>query len=134
MWPLGLTVDPDATVLASESGAGRIVSINGSGVDTVVDGLETPQGILVWGTHLLVLDAGRRALIDIDLETEAQQTLAANLPVGVPPGVVAKPLRGTPPFSGPMGPFASIAAGPDGTVYLSADAEGGVMALRTTSR
>ena len=27
-----------------------------------------------------------------------------------------------PPFSGPQGPFAGIAAGPDGTLYVSADA------------
>ncbi|MGY2010303.1 SMP-30/gluconolactonase/LRE family protein [Nocardia gipuzkoensis] len=128
--PMGVAFGPDGTALVSESGAGRIVSISGGGVDTVVDGLETPQGILVRGRQLLILDVGLKALIGVDLETKARQTLAANLPVGAPPGVVAKPLRGTPPFSGPMGPFAGIAAGPDGTVYLSADAEGSVLALR----
>ena len=35
-----------------------------------------------------------------------------------------------PPFSGPQGPFAGIAAGPDGTLYVSADGEGSVLALR----
>jgi len=39
-------------------------------------------------------------------------------------------MRGVPPFSRPQGPFAGIAAGPDGTLYLSADAEGSVLALR----
>jgi hypothetical protein len=34
------------------------------------------------------------------------------------------------PFSGPQGLFAGIAAGPDGTVYISADADGSVLALR----
>jgi hypothetical protein len=29
-----------------------------------------------------------------------------------------------------MGPFAGIAAGPNGTLYVSADAEGSVLALR----
>ncbi|MEV0248197.1 SMP-30/gluconolactonase/LRE family protein [Nocardia sp. NPDC050712] len=130
--PMGVAFGPDGTVLVSESGAGRIVSISGSGVDTVMDGLETPQGILVRGKQLLIVDAGLQALIGVDLETGARQTLATNLPVGAPPGVVAKPLRGTPPFSGPMGPFAGITAGPDGTVYLSADAEGSVLALRFT--
>ena len=33
-------------------------------------------------------------------------------------------------FGGPLGPFAGIAAGSDGTLYLSADAEGSVIALR----
>jgi hypothetical protein len=35
-----------------------------------------------------------------------------------------------PPFSGPQGPFAGIAAGRDGTLYVSADGDGGVLALR----
>ncbi|WP_067693847.1 SMP-30/gluconolactonase/LRE family protein [Nocardia jejuensis] len=128
--PMGVAFGPDGTVLVSESGGGRIVSISGSGVETVVDGLHTPQGILVRGNRLLIVDVGVKALVGVDLETGARQSLAENLPVGAPPGVEAKPLRGTPPFSGPMGPFAGIAAGPDGTVYLSADAEGSVLALR----
>jgi hypothetical protein len=33
-------------------------------------------------------------------------------------------------MSGPMGPFAAIAAGADGTLYVSADAEGSVLAIR----
>jgi len=39
-----------------------------------------------------------------------------------------------PPFSGPQGPFAGIAAGPDGTLYLSADADGSVLALHPPRR
>jgi hypothetical protein len=38
-----------------------------------------------------------------------------------------------PPFSGPQGPFTGIAAGPDGTIYVSADAEGSVLAIRRRS-
>ncbi|MGV9408624.1 SMP-30/gluconolactonase/LRE family protein [Nocardia sp. NPDC003693] len=127
--PMGVAFGPDGTILVSESGAGRIVSVGGAGVDIVVDGLDTPQGILVRGNHLLIVDVGLKALISVDLETKTRTTLAANLPVGAPPGVVAKPLNASPPFSGPMGPFAGIAAGPDGTIYLSADAEGSVLAL-----
>ena len=59
-----------------------------------------------------------------------RSTVASGLPVGPPPGVEPKPLRGMPPFSGPQGPFAGIAAGPDGTLYVSADGEGSVLALR----
>ncbi|MET9214135.1 MULTISPECIES: SMP-30/gluconolactonase/LRE family protein [unclassified Nocardia] len=128
--PLGVALGPDDTVLVSESGSGRIVSIGSGGVDTVVDGLDTPHGILVRGNQLLIVDVGLKALIEFDLATKVRSVLAANLPVGVPEGVVAKPLLGTPPFSGPMGPFAGITAGPDGTVYLSADAEGSVLTLR----
>jgi sugar lactone lactonase YvrE len=127
--PTGVAFGPDGTALVSEAGGGRVVSVNGT-VDTVVDGLRTPQGILVRGNQLLIVDVGLKELISVDLQTKARQTLAANLPLGAPPGVVAKPLNASPPFSGPMGPFAGIAAGPDGTIYLSADAEGSVMALR----
>ncbi|MGP2440772.1 SMP-30/gluconolactonase/LRE family protein [Streptomyces sp. JW3] len=128
--PLGVALGPDGTCYVSESGAGRIVRVTGSGVDTVADALDEPQGVLVRDGRLHVVDAGARALIGVDLETKARHTLAHDLPVGAPPGVTPKPLKGLPPFSGPQGPFAGIAAGPDGTLYLSADAEGSVLALR----
>jgi hypothetical protein len=44
--------------------------------------------------------------------------------------VVPKPLQGMPPFSGPQGPFAGITAGPDGTLFMSADADGSLLAFR----
>ncbi|WP_024804500.1 SMP-30/gluconolactonase/LRE family protein [Nocardia sp. BMG51109] len=128
--PRGVAFGPDGTVLVSESGAGRVVSVGGAGVGTVVDGLANPHGILVRDGALHIVDADAKELVRVDLETKARTTLAANLPVGAPPGVVPKPLLGTPPFSGPMGPFTGIAAGPDGTLYVSADAEGSVLALR----
>jgi glucose/arabinose dehydrogenase len=131
--PLGVAFAPDGACLVSEAGAGRIVAINGSGasgVDTVVDGLDKPQGILVRDGRLYIVDAGTKTLVSVDLATKVRQTIARELPVGAPPGVTPKPLRGLPPFSGPQGPFSGIAAGPDGTLYLSADAEGSVMALR----
>lgn len=128
--PIGVAFGPDGTVLVAEAGAGRIVGISGSGVDTVVDGLEKPQGILVRDGRLFIVDAGAKALVSVDLASKARQTVASGLPVGAPPGVTPKPLLGLPPFSGPQGPFAGIAAGPDGTLYLSADAEGSVLALR----
>ena len=128
--PMGVAFTADGTCLVSEAGAGRIVAINGSSVDTIVDGLENPQGILVRGGVLYIVDVGTKALISFDLSTKIQQRVAGNLPVGAPEGVTPKPLLGLAPFSGPQGPFAGIAAGPDGTIYVSADAEGSVLALR----
>ncbi|HET7741656.1 MAG TPA: SMP-30/gluconolactonase/LRE family protein, partial [Mycobacterium sp.] len=140
--PIGVTVTSGGEVLVSESGAGRVVRVTPSGTDIVVDGLVRPQGILaatggqersdlggVSGS-LYIVDAGQKAVIEVDLGTGARTTIAAGLPVGPPPGVVPKPLLGMPPFSGPQGPFAGIAAGPDGTLYVSADGEGSVMALK----
>jgi sugar lactone lactonase YvrE len=128
--PMGVAFGPDGTCLVSESGTGRVVSVTGSGVDTVVDGLETPQGIVVRGGKLWIVDAGAKSLVEVDLDSKARTTIARDLPVGAPPGVEPKPLKGLPPFSGPQGPFAGIAAGPDGTLYVSADAEGSVLAIR----
>ncbi len=128
--PIGLAIGPNGTCFVAVSGAGRIVAVVDSRTDTVVDGLDKPQGIVVRGGQLYIVDVGSRALISVDLKSQARRTIARNLPVGAPPGVTPKPLRGMPPFSGPQGPFAGIAAGPDGALFVSADAEGSVLVFR----
>ena len=132
--PIGLAIAPDGTCLISEAGAGRVVRLTGSGVQTVVDDLQRPQGILLRGRQLYVVDAEAKALVVVDLADATRRTIASGLPLGAPPGVSPKPLKGMPPFSGPQGPFAGIAAGPDGTLYVSADAEGSVLAVRQDRR
>jgi sugar lactone lactonase YvrE len=127
--PVGVAFDPNGIPLVSESGAGRVVRLAGS-TETVVDGLQRPQGILVADGMLYVVDAGAKEVIAVDLNTAARHTVASGLPVGPPPGVEPKPLKGMPPFSGPQGPFAGITIGPDGTLYVSADGDGSVLALR----
>jgi sugar lactone lactonase YvrE len=129
--PVGVAIAPDGACLVAEAGAGRVVKLDGTGA--LLDGLRRPQGILVLGRQLYVVDAGARELIALDLDTAARRVIASELPVGAPPGVIPKPLLGMPPFSGPQGPFAGIAAGPDGTLYVSADAEGSVLAIRPES-
>jgi sugar lactone lactonase YvrE len=127
--PVGVAFDPNGIPLVSESAAGRVVRLAGS-TETVVDGLQRPQGILVADGMLYVVDAGAKEVIAVDLNTAARHTVASGLPVGPPPGVEPKPLKGMPPFSGPQGPFAGITIGPDGTLYVSADGDGSVLALR----
>lgn len=127
--PLGVAVTPDGACLISEAAAGRVLMVAGSRTETVLDGLARPQGILLLDRRLYVVDADAKELIAFDLDHKRRHTIASRLPVGAPPGVTPKPLRGMPPFSGPQGPFAGITAGPDGTLYLSADAEGSVLAL-----
>lgn len=128
--PVGVALDADGHCFVSEAGGGRVVKVSGARVETVIDGLKRPHGVLVRDGQLYVVDAGAQTLIAVDLKTGQRSVIASDLPVGVPAGVVAKPLRGFPPFSGPMGPFAGIAAGADGTLYLSADAEGSILALQ----
>jgi glucose/arabinose dehydrogenase len=128
--PLGVAIGTDGACFVSESGAGRVVKLSGSRAETVLDDLHEPHGILVRDGLLYVVDAGAKTLIAFDLKSKNRRVIVSDLPVGSPPGVIPKPLHGLPPFSGPQGPFAGIAAGPDGTLYISADAEGSVLALR----
>ncbi|ORB29012.1 SMP-30/gluconolactonase/LRE family protein [Mycolicibacterium parafortuitum] len=127
--PVGVAIAPDGAPLVAESGAGRVVRLTPGGVDTVVDGLTSPQGIHVYDGRLYIVDAAAKELVEFDLNTKARTTIAAGLPVGPPPGVEPKPLKGMPPFSGPQGPFAGVTAGPDGTLYVSADGDGSVLAV-----
>lgn len=127
--PMGVAIMSDGTCLVSEDGAGRVVKVVRGIVDTVLDDLQKPQGILVRGDLLYVVDAGAKELVEYNMVSKVRRTIAANLPVGAPAGVTPKFLRAIPPLSGPMGPFAGIAGGADGTLYISADAEGSVLAL-----
>ena len=131
--PVGVAIDADGACLVAEAGAGRVIKVNGSRIETVMADLQRPQGISICNRVLYIVDAGAKELIAFDLdnrEKNVRHTIASGLPVGPPPGVVAKPLKGMPPFSGPQGPFAGIAAATDGTLYISADADGSVLALR----
>ncbi len=131
--PVGVAIAPDGATLVAESGAGRVVRLAGSAVETVVDELRCPQGILVADGRLYIVDAGAKELIQFDLSSQARLTIASGLPVGPPPGVVPKPLKGMPPFSGPQGPFAGITMGHDGTLFVSADGDGSVLGLHRAS-
>jgi sugar lactone lactonase YvrE len=128
--PMGVAISADGTCFITESGVGRVVKLTRGGVDTVLDGLQQPQGILVRGDLLYIVDAGAQELIECDTINRTRRTIASDLPVGAPPGVVPKFIGAIGDMSGPMGPFAGITAGPDGTLYLSADAEGSILALR----
>nr|CRL68769.1 gluconolactonase [Mycolicibacterium komanii] len=129
--PVGVVFDGDGRALVAESGAGRVVAV-GAGTETVVDGLQKPQGVAIADGVLYIVDAGAKEVVAVNLAGGERTTIASDLPVGPPPGVEPKPLRGMPPFSGPQGPFAGITVGRDGTLYVSADGEGSVLALRRT--
>ena len=128
--PIGVAFDDSDATLVAESGAGRVVRLNGSSVETVAADLQRPQGICVHDRVLYIVDAGAGEVIRVDPTGTARQTIASGLPIGPPPGVVPKPLKGMPPVSGPQGPFAGITAAADGTLYVSADGDGSVLALR----
>ncbi len=127
--PVGVAIDADGACLVAEAGAGRVVRVSGSRIDTAVADLQRPQGISLHGGVLYIVDAGAKEVIAFDLNTNVRHTIASGLPVGPPTGVVPKPLKGMPPCSGPQGPFAGITTAADGTLYVSADGDGSILAL-----
>lgn len=128
--PSGVALGADGDVFVAESGAGRVLRVSGGGIETVLDRLGQPQGLAIHGDRLYALDAGHKALLELDLSRKTRRSIATGLPVGPPPGVVPKPLKPVPPLAGAMGSFAGLAIGADGVVYVSADTEGSVLALR----
>ncbi len=130
--PSGVAVGSDGTCFVADSGGGRVVKLSGGRTGTVVDGLQKPQGIVACGGSLFIVDAGSKELIEYDLAGKVRRTIAYDLPVGAPAGVTPKFLGAIGTMAGPMGPFAGIAAGSDGTLYVSGDAEGSVLAIRPT--
>ncbi len=129
--PTGVAVAEDGTCFVAESAGGCIVEVAPGGtVNTVLDGLVEPHGLAVADGALYVVDVGSKALQRLDLASGAVRTLAENLPVGAPPGVVAPTLNAIGELAGPMTSFAGVAVGADGALYLSGDGEGSVLALR----
>jgi DNA-binding beta-propeller fold protein YncE len=127
--PTGIAAAPDGSCYVAEAGRGRIVHING-GVSPVLEGLKEPHGVLLAGNELYVVDSGAHELVSYSLKTQKRETVATNVPVGAPPGVVPKPLMGIPGLLvGPLTTFAGITQGRDGTIYVSADGEGSILAL-----
>jgi sugar lactone lactonase YvrE len=128
--PMGVAVDGH-TAYITEAGAGRVVRLQqGSPVETVVDGLSRPEGLALSGGKLYIVDTRAKTVIEADPATGTHRTIATNLPVGAPSGVTPKFLGPIGDMAGPMINFAGIAAGADGMLSVSADAEGSVLALR----
>ncbi|MFT4047177.1 MAG: SMP-30/gluconolactonase/LRE family protein [Solimonas sp.] len=128
--PSGVAVAADGSVYVAEQAGGRVVKIAGGRADAALDGFVKPQGLAARGALLYVVDAGAKTLIEFDTASGRRRTIASGLPVGAPAGVTPKFLGAIGTLSGPMGPFAGVTAGADGALYVSADAEGSVLAVR----
>lgn len=128
--PMGIAVHGE-TIFVAEAGAGRISMIrNGSSVETLVTGLGRPEGLCISNGALYALDTTAKTLLEIDPASGEVNIIARDLPVGAPRGTTPKFLGPIGDMSGPMVNFAGISAGSDGTLYLSGDGEGSVIAVR----
>ncbi|MES2157915.1 MAG: gluconolaconase [Pseudomonadota bacterium] len=128
--PSGVAISGDGAVYVTQAGAGRIVRLSGGRAETILDGLSRPEGLTISGDRLVTLDSRAKTLVACALDGSGRVTLATNLPVGAPVGVTPHYLGPIGDMAGPMINFADVTAGPDGTLYLSGDAEGSVLALR----
>ena len=129
--PMGVAIGANAVYVA-EAGAGRVSKLSGGKRETVIDGLVEPHGLAIAGSKLYTLDVGAKQLIESDLSGGARRIIASDLAVGAPPGIVAKQLGGVGDLCGPMHTFSGLAAGADGTIYVAADGEGSVIAIRAS--
>ncbi len=128
--PRGVAIGGDGTVYVAESGAGRVVKISGGKAVTLVDALGEPQGIAVRGDKLYIVDIRSRQVLEIDVISGARAVIASELPVGAPAGVIRKYLGSVGDMCGPMVTLTGLTVAADGTIYVAADAEGSVLALR----
>ena len=88
--PASVAVGSDGICFAAESGGGRVVKLSGGRTETVLDGLQNPQGIAAHRGSLYVVDAGSKELIEYDVANKVRRTIASDLPFGAPAGVTPK--------------------------------------------
>ncbi len=128
--PKGVAVGSDGSCYVAESAAGKVSRVSGGQAETLLDGLQQPEGLALHHGNLYVLDIGARTLIECDLLDGDRRVIASGLPVGAPEGMEVKPLGGVGEMCGPMGNFTGLGVAPDGTLYVCGDAEGSVIAVR----
>lgn len=127
--PSGVAISARGDIYVAEADGGRIVKVAGGAAETAFDGLGRPEGLAIRGSTLYAVDTATREVLEFDLVSGARRTLANGLPVGTPAGLPLRP-GGVGDMCGPMWSFTGLAAAADGTIYVSGDAEGAVLALR----
>lgn len=128
--PVDVAFDDEARGYVSEGRRGTVLRIESGGAVTVfASGLDTPQGLVVRGGEVFVVEAGARRLTGFCLETGRRRVEAEALPVGLPPGIDRVEPDPVPGVPGRPRPFAALAVAPDGALLLSANGEGTVLRL-----
>ncbi|WP_055557974.1 SMP-30/gluconolactonase/LRE family protein [Streptomyces sp. NBRC 110028] len=131
--PVDVDFDAEGRCHVSDDRLGAVLRIDEDGTTAVVaDGLGAPQGLAVLGDTLFTVETGPRRLTAISLSTGERRTEAEDLPVGQPPGTAPRtaPALFVHGMVGAPRPFAGLAAGPDGSLLLSANGEGTVWRLK----
>jgi streptogramin lyase len=115
--PLGLTAARDGSVFVSEVAAGQLSRVDPSTgkVTIVATGLDRPHGIAVAPSgEVLVVEVGAQRLVSIRPGDGRKSVIARDLPVGLPNVALTT---------------VGVAAGADGTIYLTSDIENSIWKL-----
>ncbi|MGQ0618900.1 MAG: Vgb family protein [Panacagrimonas sp.] len=132
-FPTGIACTADGRCFVAEGRGGRVVELRNGEITSVLDGLVEPHGLAVHEDRLYVLDRGTKSLHEVSLTDGSTRQLANALPVGAAPSIVPRQLPGVPNLiPGPLHPFAGIAVGSDGAVYISGDGDGSIRRLSAT--
>ncbi|MCO1581640.1 hypothetical protein M8C13_38420 [Crossiella sp. SN42] len=129
--PLDVAFDAGQRCYVSDERRGAVYRLDGGPSVSVVDGLVAPQGVAVRGDELFIVEAGRRRLLAVRLDTGERRIEADDLAVGSPR--TTTPELFTHGMPGVPRQFAGLATGPDGSLYLSANGEGSVLRLSPTA-
>nr|WP_240979657.1 hypothetical protein [Streptomyces sp. HNM0574] len=129
--PVDVAVDAAGRAYVSEERRGALLRLDDGHPVTLADGLDAPQGLAVLGDELFTVESGARRLLAVSLGTGELRVEAEDLAVGPPRPTDADdpPALFTHGMPGLPRAFAGLAASPDGSLLLSANAEGTVLRL-----
>lgn len=120
--PVQMILGKDGAVYVTEA-TGKLtrVSLSDGAKTTVADGLALPEGLAQtpWGTFIVAESAAKR-LVEINPVDGSRRTVAEQLPIGLAGG------PGMPP------PYVvtGVAVGENGVIYMSADLNNAIYAIR----
>jgi len=126
--PTGVAFGSDGVCYVAEYGMGCVKALRDGKAEIVLEGLRSAEGLTEHNGKIYVIDVLARELVEFDLNRKLSSVIVKNLPVGMQRGP-RKHLGPAGAFSGPIIPFAGLAAGRDGTLYVSADGNGSVMSF-----
>ncbi|MHA6804087.1 Vgb family protein [Salinifilum ghardaiensis] len=133
--PVDVAVDAEDRCHVCDERRGAVARVDDGALVPLAEGLDRPQGIAVHGGELFVVEVGRRRLLAIDLGSGASTVEAEELGVGPPAGTSrAQPALFNHGLPGVPAPFAGVAVGGDGALYVSASDAGTVLRLQRSGR
>lgn len=120
--PVQMVIGKDGALYVTEA-VGKLTRVNmaDGSKTTVAEGLALPEGLAQtpWGSFIVAETAARR-LTEIDPANGSRRTVAENLQIGLPGG----------PGMPPPYVITGVAAGADGTVYVTADRNNALYRIR----